>query len=74
MELKILSLLKIIIIKMYGILWIYFLKFKNKYVIYIYSESYKSNSVIYMYYINNHLPMTLDNSPNQENIYLDILM
>ena len=48
--------------------------FLNLRILYIYSESYKSNSVIYMYYINNHLPMNLDNSPNQENIYLDILM
>lgn len=43
-------------------------------MLYIYSESYKSNSVIYIYYINNRLPMTLDNSPNQEKIYLDIFM
>ena len=62
--------------KLYGTIWMYFLKFQNKYVLYIYSECYKSNSVfyIYIYNINNHLPMTLDNSPNQENIYLDIFM
>ena len=45
----------------------------NMFYIYIYSESY-NQTLLYTYYINNYLPMTLDNSLNQEKIYLHIFM
>lgn len=62
--------------KLYGTIWMYFLKFKNKYVLYISTVKAINQTLfyIYIYNINNHLHMTLDNSPNQENIYLDIFM